>query len=280
MISIAKDSAPPAGTLPWDMQQLDYEHIDFDRVRHDETLFFVLTSASLIESGSDMYTQVLLNYFEGSDAGKWLSEQWEPEELQHGLALRRYVETVWPEFDWTAANTQFLAEYSGYCSTDQLEETRALELVARCIIEAGTAALYRSIHDYTDEPVLKQLTNFIRSDEVRHYKHFSTYFNQYNFSSKHGRWPVLKAVVRRLMELRNEDSDCALRHVFRGRYPDQSVDSEAFRAISVKARGLVIKNLSHNMMVKMVLHPLQLPPKVQHIVQKPCVSMIRRFMVS
>jgi len=82
------------------------------------------------------------------------------------------------------------------------------------------------------------------------------------------------------MELRNEDSDCALRHVFQGRYPGVSVNSETFRSISAQARGLVIKNLSHNMMVKMVLHPLQLPPKVQHIVQKPCVNIIRRFMVA
>jgi hypothetical protein len=275
-----RELSAPEIRLPWDMNQLDYLHIDRERVRNDETLFFVLTSASLIESGSDMYTQVLLNYFEGSEAGQWLREHWEPEELQHGLALRRYVETVWPEFDWPATNAQFLAEYSGYCSTDQLEETRALELVARCIIEAGTAALYRAIYDYTDEPVLKQLTHFIRSDEVRHYKHFSTYFNQFNGATKHGRWPVFKAVVRRLMELRNEDSDCALRHVFQGRYPGVSVNSETFRSISAQARGLVIKNLSHNMMVKMVLHPLQLPPKVQHIVQKPCVNIIRRFMVA
>jgi hypothetical protein len=53
------------------------------------------------------------NPYRGDDeVTAWLSQEWEPEELRHGAALRRYVETAWPEFDWNAAYRAFFAEYS------------------------------------------------------------------------------------------------------------------------------------------------------------------------
>lgn len=266
--------------LPWSIDSIKFEDIDCARVKNDETLFFVVCSASLIESGSDLYTSTLVNFFGESEAARWLSQHWEPEELQHGRALRRYVETVWPDFDWDKAFTQFMREYSTFCSLDELEPTPALELVARCVVETGTAALYRALHDYTDEPILKQVTGFIRSDEVRHYKNFHRFFGDYNRHAAYGRWPVLRVLGRRLAELRNEDADCALRHVFRVRYPDEAVDSAHFAQLSKAARGLVMQNISHEMMVKMFLQPLQLPGYMRNWVQKPCAQVMRRFMAS
>lgn len=264
----------------WNMDELRYADIDKSWVRNDEPLFFVLASASLVESGSDLYTHVLLNYFNGSEVGDWLRNQWEPEELQHGRALRRYVESVWPEFDWPSTYEKFLAEYSRYCVVDELEEIPALELLARSVIETGTATLYRALRDYTDEPVLKQLAGLIQADEVRHYKYFCRFFNELSIGRNHGRWPVYRAMVRRLAELRNEDADCALRHVFQFKYPHDSVDSVAFKKISARSRALVVKSLNPPMMVKMILHPLRLPVPVQKAIQRPCVGLIRQFMRS
>lgn len=262
----------------WNMDELPYAMIERDLVHDNEPLFFVLASASLVESGSDLYTHVLLNYFDGSEVGDWLRNQWEPEELQHGRALRHYVESVWPEFDWSSTYEKFLAEYSRYCVVDELEEIPALELLARSVIETGTATLYRALRDYTDEPVLKQLTALIQADEVRHYKYFCRFFSQFSADSDHGRWAVYRAVVRRLAELRNEDADCALRHVFQFKYPNVSIDSAAFTKISADARALVVNSINPPMMVKMILHPLQLPVRVQKIIQRPCVGLIRQFM--
>ncbi|MGK3984326.1 hypothetical protein WME99_14880 [Sorangium sp. So ce136] len=61
---------------------------------------------------------------------RWLKEEWEPEELQHGRALRSYVQPVWPDFDWERAYAAFFAECSRHCSMDGLQPTRALEVVA------------------------------------------------------------------------------------------------------------------------------------------------------
>ncbi len=60
--------------------------------------------------------------------------------MQHGRALKRYVETAWPDFAWDDAYRDFLAEFLRFCSVDQLASTRALELAARCVVETGTAA--------------------------------------------------------------------------------------------------------------------------------------------
>ena len=63
----------------------------------------------------------MAHYAAYPEVAEWLQQHWEPEELQHGRALRRYVEAVWPEFDWPAAYDSFFAEYSRLCTTEELE---------------------------------------------------------------------------------------------------------------------------------------------------------------
>ena len=157
-------------SLPWTLESLDFNRIDIPRVRQNEDLFFLLCSSSFVESGSDLYTHNLVEHFAGDEALQtWLSQHWEHEELQHGRALAAYVKAVWPEFDWDKGFAAFWAEYGAVCTSEQLETSRGLELAARCVVETGTASLYRALNDITDEPVLKQLTGHIKSDEqLRH----------------------------------------------------------------------------------------------------------------
>lgn len=267
-----------AGRPGWCAADIPFDCIDIAQVRDDETLFFVLASASLVESGSDLYTSTLVQYFEDGDVKRWLSGQWEPEELQHGRALRLYVEEVWPEFDWERAFENFMAEYSTYCQVAALAPTPALELAARCVVEAGTATLYRAIADATCEPILKRLAHNIQRDEVAHFRNFRRYFLRHNADGRHGRWAVLRTLAGRLIELRNEDSDCALRHIFALRYPQSDLHSERFRDISLRARNLVVRNLTPSMMVRMFLQPLQLPTALQASVEKPCSQAMQFFL--
>lgn len=264
--------------LPWQMSDIPFLGVQRDRVRNDEALFFVLASSSLVESGTQVYTRILAERFSAnSELMTWLERNWRQEELQHGEALRTYVETVWPEFDWQAAFTAFDAEYSTYCSVEQLEPTPALELVARCMIETGTASLYKAIHDYTDEPVLKKLAGLIRSDEARHYQHFFDHYQGYRRRESVGRWGVLRALARRLAEIDDEDADCALRHVFAVRYPNCSLDSTAFRELSRAARSLVATRLPRRMVVKMAIKPLDLPDTLQNYLVPPVSKAIELF---
>jgi ferritin len=256
--------------MPWRIEDIDLTRIDRERAAANEDLILLLCGASFIESGSDLYTANLSSFFaDDAELASWLNRHWENEELQHGRALKAYIKQVWPEFDWDRAFKNFFDEYSKTCSVEAFEKTRALEMVARCVVETGTATLYRAIADCCDEPVLRQITENIRSDEVRHYKYFYKYFRKYNESEGNSRLTVLGAVLRRLLEIRNEDTEIALRHVFAERYPERAHDAAYRRERTQRVNKLVRRNLSADMCVKMLLKPLDLPPSIRPSVQYP-----------
>ncbi len=151
---------PPAdpSTLPWQIEKIDLSRIQLDRIRDNQTLFYLLTASSFIESGADLYTSNLVDYFASDpEVSAWLAQHWEHEELQHGRALRMYVQYVWPDFAWEDAFESFLQEYGKLCTAEELEPTLAQELAARCVVETGTSSLYRAINACTDEPVLREI---------------------------------------------------------------------------------------------------------------------------
>jgi hypothetical protein len=256
--------------LPWTVESLGLDQIQIERIRHDEDLFFLLCSSSFVESGSDLYTQHLVDHFAGDDElQRWLSDHWEHEELQHGHALTAYVRKVWPEFDWNRGFSTFWDEYAGVCTSEKLESNRGLELAARCVMETGTASLYRALHDMTDEPVLKQLTNHIKSDEVRHYKHFYQHYRVYRERGDFGRYKVFRAILRRVNEIKNEDSDIALRHVFNQCYPQHLGNEKEFRRIADRALTRLRRHVPAQMTAKMLLKPLDLSPRLLSALEKP-----------
>jgi hypothetical protein len=260
--------------LPWRIEDIDLTRIDRRRAATNEDLLLLLCAASFIESGTDLYTSNLTAYFDGDpEVSAWLNDEWEPEELQHGRALKAYINHVWPEFDWDTSFRNFFEEYSTTCSVEEFEKTRALEMVARCVVETGTATLYRAINECSDEPVLKEITDHIRTDEVRHYKHFFKYFKKYNLIEGNGRLAVLGALLRRVIEIKSEDSEIALRHVFATRYPERAHDTEYNRARTARISSLVRRNLSADMCVKMLLKPLDIPARIQPGVHYPLAKM-------
>lgn len=267
-----------AANLPWTLESIDLDRIDVARVRHDEDLFFLLCSSSFVESGSDLYSQNLIDHFAGDqELQSWLSQHWEHEELQHGRALAAYVRKVWPEFDWDKGFQAFWNEYGAVCTAEQLEPCRGLELAARCVVETGTASLYRALNEITDEPVLKQLTNHIKSDEVRHYKHFYQHYRLYREREGFGRYKVFRAILRRVNEIKSEDSDIALRHVFNQCYPQYVGNEVEFRRISDRAQGLLRRNIPAGMTVKMLLKPLDLPARLQGALEKPLAKITEKL---
>lgn len=256
--------------LPWRIEEIDFSRIDRTRAAANEDLLLLLCAASFIESGSDLYTSNLSAFFNGDpEVSAWLNTHWEHEELQHGRALKAYIHHVWPDFDWDLAFQSFFDEYSKTCSMEAFEKTRALEMVARCVVETGTATLYRAIGECSDEPVLKEITDRIRSDEVRHYKYFFKFFKKYNQIEGNGRLAVLGALMRRVIEIKNEDSEIALRHVFAIRYPEQGRDATYTRKKAARVNQLVRRHLSADMCVKMLLKPLDLPARLQPGVHYP-----------
>jgi len=263
-------ATPDPAPLPWRLSDIDLSAIDRERVRADETLFFLLATSSFVEIASALYTRNLSTYYAGDAAViEWLNGQWEQEEIQHGRALRAYVQAVWPEFDWDAANAAFFADYGARCTLEEFEPTRGLELAARCVVETSTATFYRTVHDYTDEPVLKTITGHIKSDEVRHYSYFWRFFEAYRAREPVGRLRTLRAIVKRVIEAADDDGLIAYRHAFAHRFPERAFEKRHYDAFLADAKRMMRRHFPTEMALKMLLKPLDLPAWLQRLVLPP-----------
>ncbi len=262
---------------PWSIEQIAFDHIAHERIASEETWFYVLAAASFVESLADLYTHNLLAYMEGdSEASLWLRERWEPEELQHGRALRRYVETVWPAFDWKTAFDGFCTDYRPYCRAELLEPTRVLEMVARCVVETGTSGLYGLLQQASPEPVLATLVGHIRNDEVGHYKYFYHAFLRYRELERPSRWQVARVIRQRLGEIGQEDAYLALKNAHAVRNPGQTFSPRDFQRFQHVAGHWACTHYPYEMTVKMLLKPLRLPGLVNRMALPLLVRYARR----
>src|SRR5215469_3830787 len=132
---------PPAAVRRhWALDDIPWPALRRDAVARNEGLFYMVAAASLMESGTDLYTANLIEFFAGDDEiQSWLENYWLPEELQHGKALRRYVEAAWPDFPWEAVRDAFVEEFRPFCD-EALQPARCLEMASRCVVEMGTAS--------------------------------------------------------------------------------------------------------------------------------------------
>jgi hypothetical protein len=275
----AKDLDGARGTS-WSMEDIPYGLIAHKRVRDDEPLFYLLASASFIEITSDLYADNLVEFYRhDSEVVGWLERQWKPEELQHGAALKRYVQTAWPDFDWEAAYHGFLAEYARLCTVDQLAGTRALEMAARCVVETGTASFYRMLSRQGREAVLTQLAARISADEVRHYKHFYRYFRRYQALEQPSRAVVLRTLWNRAAAIDAEDALCAFKPLYLARHPGASFRKSDYDAYRHDVRRLVKEHFPHAMATKMLLKPLGLNVLIGRAVA-PAMASAARFLLS
>ena len=265
---------------PWAIDEIPFHDVDRDQVQDDRHLFYSLVAASFIEITADLYTTNLVEFYRGDhEVSGWLSQQWEPEELQHGLALKRYVETAWPEFDWNAAYRAFFAEYSRCCVIDRFAATRELELASRCVVETGTATLYRALANMTNEPVLRRIAGLIAADEVRHYKHFYRFFQRHHESERTSRLVIARCLWRRMTEVDVEDGLVSFKHVFLASNPGIAFQPGDYKAFRARSRVLAKQHYPYSMAVRMMLKPLALSPPVIRVIAPPIVAATRYFLL-
>ena len=275
MTAIAQTSSQDTGGIAfaepkrWRLEDLDLSLIDAPATEDTEVLLLLLVASSFIESGTRLYAANLATHFEGDDeVSGWLAARWEPEELQHGRALRAYVCHAWPSFDWDRAYTAFMRDYQPLCTTGKLEGSRGLEMAARCVVETGTTALYRAIRSRAQEPLLRTLLGHISDDEVAHYKHFYRYFRRYQQEDLNGRAAVFGALVRRSSEIGREDTDIGLRHALAERRLDASSAPLTFGELRGAVRSLLRTGVPLGLAGSMWLRPLQLPARTERQAQR------------
>jgi hypothetical protein len=251
----------------WRIDDIPYHRLVHDRVRENRLLFYTVASAAFVEITSDVYTRNLVEYFRGDDEiVGWLERSWERDEVRHGAALKRYVQTAWPEFDWDGAYRSFLAEFMPFCKLDQLAGTRALEMAARCVVETGTATFYRMLAEVSPEPVLRDIASKISLDEVRHYKHFYRYFLRYSENERIGRYAVLRTLWGRMGVIDSEDAYYSFKHVYLARDPGIAFDKAAYRGFRDGLKRMGREHFPYAMATKMLLKPLDLAVPLSRIV--------------
>lgn len=260
----------------WTLDDIPWRTIRAEIMADQELLFYLVTTASFIETATDTYTRNLIAYYsDDPEIAAWLEQHWQHEELQHGRALKRYVQTAWPGFDWDRVYRAFFAEFSANCKMEALEPTRCLEMTSRCIVEMGTASYYTTLSHLSPEPVLSRIAGLIREDEVRHYKYFYRYFLRYRERGKPGRMLIFRAILRRLRMIDGEDSSIALKHAYAIRHPGAPFDNRVYRKIQKQGRRLMGPCFPHEMSVKMTLKPLGLNPRAQKLLV-PVIVLLSR----
>jgi hypothetical protein len=261
----------------WSLDDIPWHAIRHEAVTQSKAFFFLVASASLMESATDLYTENLIEFFVGDDeVTSWLEHYWLPEELQHGRALRRYVETAWPQFDWEPAFQGFVEEFRPFCDIS-LERARSLEMASRCVVETGTASYYTTLSRASPEPVLAGLAGRIAEDEVRHYKHFYRFFRKYRGTENPSRAAVAPALWRRLRMTGGQDGFIVVKHVYDASHPNGSFDTAMYRDVRRECRGLVRDRFPYEMSVRMLLKPLALGPRTQRAALPLVLALARRL---
>ena len=202
------------------------------RLRTDAFTFYSVGVVSFLESTVATYVENLIPFFPDNPAVRdWLQRVWLPEEAEHGRLTRRYVERVWPEFEWDNAYALFLQSYKPRCDHRLLRRSPALEALARCVTEAETAMMYRCFGAYASDPELQSLMRRMSTDEARHFAYFRKVFNHYDRTERQPIWRTAMIVVGRSKLVRDEDLPIAFAHLntcWRRRRPFDSMSYEEF----------------------------------------------------
>jgi hypothetical protein len=262
----------------WTLDDIPWSEIRTDRVARAEELFYLVATASFMETTTDLYTTNLIELFaDDADVTGWLEHHWLPEEKQHGRALEHYVRHAWPGFDWDRGFAGFADEFATMCRIEELEPFRGMEMASRCAVEMGTAAYYTTVSRLSPDPVLARLAQCIFEDEVRHYKYFYRFFLKYRAREGTSRARVVQALWHRLRLINGEDSYAALKHVYCTNHPGRSFDATIYRTVRQRCRDEFAPYFPHEMSVKMLLKPLELGPWTQQVALPIMEALARRL---
>ncbi|HEY1269035.1 MAG TPA: ferritin-like domain-containing protein [Candidatus Binatia bacterium] len=244
--------------MSWKTEDIDFDRVVVTEIKDDRNMLLILAGSSFLEITAPLYTSNLLEFNRGGgEIIEWLKNVWMPEELEHGRAMKTYVEKVWPAFDWEHAYRSFLMEFAPRCRFERYQESRALEMLARCVTETGAATFYKSLRDATNEPVLKDLLDRMQRDEIRHYKYFLRFFRYYNSEEQNSRAKLLKGLLMRATRVYDEDMFIACKYA-----RNDKIDG-SYRESVRSIRAMTRRHYPVEQAVKMLAQPFDLSPTMR-----------------
>jgi len=149
-------------------------------VRLNGMMFYSAAIASFLESTAPLDTARLTRLSEGHpDVRLWLDRVWLPGRADHGRLLRDYIETTWPEFEWSSAYQEFRDSYGLRTAARVGPPGLALEFFARCVTETSLAVFYRTLAKCADEPSLRALAAEAARDHSAYFNFFRSLFDRF-----------------------------------------------------------------------------------------------------
>jgi len=214
----------------WNLDSIPWNTFDPSHV--DPQLLAFARGACLVEFNAETYTDYLCRVFRGDPELQAQLRAWGAEEVRHGVALRKWVELADPHFDFEHSLAVFRAAYQQVPEDggDSIRGSKARELVARCMVEAGTTSYYSALKDAAEEPVYKEICRLIAQDEVCHFNLFRKALDKkYGPKEKLGFSSRFKVVMGRILETSDEELCFAYRA---GNFPDAPIDQNRAREYS------------------------------------------------
>jgi rubrerythrin len=188
----------------WSLDDIPWHSFDSSKTQPD--LVALVKAASMVEYNGQDYARYLNEVFADDKEFHQVAEQWAQEEVQHGMALRKWAELADPSFDFDRCFKDFTTGYSLPQNVKaSVRGSRTGELIARCVVETGTSSYYTAIAESTEEPVLKAVCLKIAADELRHYKLFYTYLKQYLVKENIGRVKRFSVALGRITESEDDE---------------------------------------------------------------------------
>ena len=188
----------------WTLDDIAWDR--FDRGKLDLEVVRIVKAASLVEYNGGAYAHHLCRIFHDDPDFQRAARRWGEEEIQHGRALARWVALADPNYDFAAAYDRFQAGYRIDFDTDtSCRGSRSGEMIARCMVEAGTSSYYTALRDGVQEPVLREICRNIAADEIRHYKLFYNNLTRCLERDHIGLVPRLRIAFGRIAEAEDDE---------------------------------------------------------------------------
>ncbi len=188
----------------WNLDDIPWSRFDSSRVT--SSMIEVVKAAALVEYNGYDYARYLKQVFRNDPEFTALIDNWAEEEVQHGAALAQWAEMADPSFNFGQSFKRFTEGYKlPQDVTQSVRQSRMGELLARCVVEAGTSMYYTALREMSSEPVLQFICAKIAADEYRHYKLFYTHMQRYLEIEKVSAFKRLRIAAGRIAESKDDE---------------------------------------------------------------------------
>ena len=225
-------------------------------VRFNSIMFHGLAAASFLETAVPQHVG-RLGYALGADADlrMWLEQIWWPRRAELGRQLRDYIDTTWPEFDWTGGYREFQDNYQPLSGLEGSRARAAREVLGLCVMEAQAALFYRALAKTADEPQLRVLAGEAASNHADFFEYLRARFDHYRRLERIGFIASLRTVNAVCRSARDHDVAIAFHALAHSWTGDTIVPGLAYSEFRRRMTQLLLRHVALGPVDRLLFRP-------------------------